>query len=523
MGLFLANCPHRGNLQKEMAGQLREFPMPTARAQDGQEAIFKRMRMQNPEPIAGGIILNNAMQARLKELSALDRDRERFDDHQVVEYFLLQLMVGDDVTSANPELRKQWTLIYDKINRDNRANFESAVKVARERAIRKGDTTFFATYVLQYLDTIYDELGYAYPAWRDGYQTPGNSARPSPVLQRKQQQQQPAVGPIAKLEHDLDYMLRAGLQPLYSFVGMLATALGDHDTRAYYAWRGPGADLATLQAPIVAGASTLDEFVERNSHLGRPLLQHALTLIKTDRPALAPIGVEPVVPPAAVSDERFIIDLLDRTFVDQAPNAAEVQWTFQIVDEAVFVHILNQTTLGAIHLAHNKLRRIDNCRNFTLKQLMLSDGVNDIFAKFVAWEFLQSSGGNAYGKAIGTSHGKVKGSNMMLSAGIQTRNALASQVACAQIWFQSVRLVDNPVAAELKRFVERQKPDIDAWEARVAMDEANKNASIHELQKTLRMPGVSQEARHYLDAKLNYVIAMEKLRHLPLQVLRYFG
>jgi len=343
--------------------------------------------------------------------------------------------------------------------------------------------------------------------------------------------QQPEV---KHLEADLDLVLRSGLQPLYSFIGMVGASLGDQDVRSYYKWRGVGASMDELQSPVAKGAANLEEFVRKNSHLGRPLLQYALKIgldKAKEGKMLKQIGEQMI--PSVIQDERYIIDLLDGSYLNKTRNAAEAQWTWGAIDEAVLAYILQDSALGAIHLAHSVIKSIPRCWDFTLKELLMSDGVNAMFAKFVGWEFLQASGGNAYGRSSSsTSRGMVKGSTFMLSAGFATRQALYAQVAVAKIWFEDVRRISNPLRAELDAFIERSRVLLRAYGGAYdrtstpklkdnGEDEWGVLATLRELLMNTKGNPAEKDYAAYLNLRINLYIAEEKRRYMPPYVLRH--
>jgi len=339
---------------------------------------------------------------------------------------------------------------------------------------------------------------------------------------------------VKHLEVDLDLVLRSGLQPLYSFIGMVGASLGDQDVRSYYKWRGVGASMDDLQSPVAKGAANLEEFVRKNSHLGRPLLRYALKIgmdkVKEGQ-MLKRIGEQMI--PAVIQDERYIMDLLDGSYVNKMPESAEAQWTWGAIDEAVLTYILQDSALGAIHLAHSVIKSIPRCWDFTLKELLMSDGVNAMFAKFVGWEFLQASGGNAYGRSSSsTSRGMVKGSTFMLSAGFATRQALYAQVAVAKIWFEDVRRISNPLRAELDAFIERSRVLLRAYGGAYdrtstpklkdnGEDEWGVLATLRELLMNTKGNPAETDYAAYLNLRINLYIAEEKRRYMPPYVLRH--
>jgi len=312
--------------------------------------------------------------------------------------------------------------------------------------------------------------------WPDDPTTPSKDAptpgTPTPSIPTPIIHTQSIPNQVTKLANDVERIVRAGLQPLYATIGMLAVRLGDRDTRSYYKWKDNTPSLDELQLPIVREANTVPEFVQKNVHLGKPLLKMVLrtaisggNLISSGEKEYhahltnssednsidaALIGANPVE--LTATDESFIQQMLDGLPDPQGGNVnLRNFWVFSIIDYAVFEFVLSGTSLGAMGLALSYIRRIPNCARFTLKQLMMSEGVRDIFALLVAYQYLMASGGNAYaGRANISSQGRLNNTNMMLSAGYRTRAMLASQVETSRYWFARVFAVPNPLIKELE-------------------------------------------------------------------------
>jgi hypothetical protein len=257
---------------------------------------------------------------------------------------------------------------------------------------------------------------------------------------------------IQKFVRDAEEVVRDGLQPLYDFVGMLAVRVGDRtDVRSFYRWQSQGASLEQLQSPVSArDVNTVADFIERNAVLGRDLLELIVgAYIEEMKVKLEPARAELIGPGIIPFDPVALRADLERLFpAERNVPRFQRQTVWSLLDETVFAHILNATTLGAMQLATDQIRRIPQCSNFTLKELVFSPGVRDIFAIYCAYQFLSASGGNAYGGRASV-RGKVPGTTYLLSAGMATRTALAAQVETGQFWFASVGRRTNPLLADL--------------------------------------------------------------------------
>lgn len=315
---------------------------------------------------------------------------------------------------------------------------------------------------------------------KEAYRTFITQPLQGPSVKKSLSRDKPLEDTIAFAQH----ILQMGLSYVHEFVGMLGTRLADRDVRSYYKWKGKGATQDELQSPLEVDGSvkTIQDLIRKNMHLGReicavildqynilngPTSSGPVPLYSKTGPSspLAP------VPPLKTAEAQLIgvdvpLDLNDVFGFDlqKHGDALDVllktegiedetggfitgvkkDWVFGLLDLSAFAHILSVGTMGAMSLAVGQIRRIPGCAKFTLKQLLMSEGVRDIFAIFVAFQYLMSSGGNAYvGRS--SSQGKANGTTFMISAGLETRKMLYAQVETAQYWFRDVYEVDNPL------------------------------------------------------------------------------
>ncbi len=280
----------------------------------------------------------------------------------------------------------------------------------------------------------------------------------------KQQQVVPIIpDAIVRLTRDVEHVAKSGLSYMYQFVGLLATRLGDHNVAGYY----------KRENPVVSGAKSLEEFVRMNAHLGREFLEQTIMLtadtsLLRKQNVAEEIGADIVPPSVAPSaDDDFLASILNKNM--WAPGSVptlQSDWAWSVIDESVFSFILNETTLGAIGLALNMLRRIDRHRSCTLKQVIMSTSVVDTFALMCSFQFLLSSGGSAYAGTAIADRGKIKGARLMLSTGIKTRVMLSQQVEGAQLWFQMhVYAVKNPRVKQMQELIDALQQKIDQDDA----------------------------------------------------------
>lgn len=330
---------------------------------------------------------------------------------------------------------------------------------------------------------------------------PLEKAKPKKIKIEKEKEEEKKVVPVAvfkqpvtpiqgrnpvvvSLEKNVEEIVRNGLTYLDMFVGSLGAAFGDRDVRQFYKWRdrdgmpGKNSNLQELTNPVKRGARTIEEFIIFNKHLGSKLLSVIIPSILEEKSVanddrykdvsdfMATMQQEARIGeglfgdrglfsnvPVTVDDELYIQSLIQKHIPDTGnfPNA-QTDWVFSVLDDATFIYLLEATSLGAMNMALSQIREIPNCRDFTLRQLMMSDGVRDKFALFVVFHYQLMSGGNAYSGRKNTSRGRLNGTTYMVSQGFQTRNALYAQVETGKYWFQRVYPQANRRYKEMQDF-----------------------------------------------------------------------
>jgi hypothetical protein len=357
-------------------------------------------------------------------------------------------------------------------------------------------------------------------------------------------------------------ILQMGLSYLHDFVGMLGTRLADRDVRSYYKWKGKGVKQETSQSPLeLEGVSSIEDFIRKNMHLGRGFCNVVYTQYemildeKKEEPTLGSSG-DPAVLPFTKSnsligskhpkiDQIFGFniqatgDALDQFLKTSGianqtggfVHGTKKDWVFGLLDVAAFGHILSVGTMGAMSLAVGQIHRIPGCERFTLKQLLMSEGVRDVFAIFVAFQYLMSSGGNAYVGRTNSEQGKVKGTSFMISAGLETRKMLYAQIETAQYWFRDVYETTNPFYAQF----ENQKNELDSEGTNLLakyntkndasggylLGQIDKASTILELDKLIKTNSTKSEAVAYAKNRRDIMVTKQLLEHLPKKILRH--
>lgn len=498
-----------------MAGSLRAFDMPnlTPSAKkrertDGQDQLWKSVGITF-EPV-GGIIEENEAAAKAQELR--EAEAEGDDTTTQKKSFLdnLKKAIGLRTDPDTPE----WKQVVSIFNDYNNPNYNDQ---QREKLLK--------------------DLTVAYDIFHSTPPPPMIPTVPSKKLDLKPSTDKALEQTVFFAEN----VLQMGLSYVNDFVGMLGTRLADRDLRNYYKWKGKGATQEVLQSPleIDTNVTSIEDLIRKNMHLGREMCAVILDQYRIFKEKEVKVKIENSINldtafGFALQSHGDALDVLLETqgIEDETGgfiNGVKKDWVFGLLDLSAVAHILSVGTMGAMSLAVGQIRRIPGCAKFTLKQLLMSEGVRDIFAIFVAYQYLMSSGGNAYaGRA--SSQGNAKGTTFMLSAGLETRKMLYAQIETAQYWFRDVYETDNPVRKQLeahknemfsKRAVLARNvlptATLDAIDALML----NSKTLIEELNKILaRLPEVSP-TRDYIE-NIRNVYRLEKLlAGLPTKILRY--
>ena len=273
----------------------------------------------------------------------------------------------------------------------------------------------------------------------------------------------------------VERVVQGGLGYFDTFLNGLASFLGDKKSYFYYKY----------EAKIIdKNVNSMEEFVRKNSHLGRNFFTEVMPLLMTEEMQEKPapdreielVGYQnndifPVAQvPGYIADEEFILSLVNRDFV-RGPSAiqgVDHDYIYGILDEATFTAVCEPAVMGAILTAKAQINRIPGKENFTLKELMMSPGVFDMFQQRVSFVFLSGSGGYAYaGRSSNTQFGKVNGTTFNVSVGLKQREALAANMECSGYWFQDVYKVQNPRIKELENYIKSCEDSIDQkWDTR---------------------------------------------------------
>lgn len=482
-----------------MAGTLKTYDMPNltvaAKKRERADVQDKMWKNAGLEPIEGKAE-EEAVEEVLKKLDATEKTL--VDEEQE---FLKKIAaaVGSRIKPEGGET-KAWTRVEDAYN--------SYMKLQNREAFEE-------------LKKVYFEFGSFPPA------QPGEKNTS-----------------LLKLIDFAKDALKMGIFYLEIFMGMVATRLADRNVGVYFAKRMPIYD---------ENVEDIEDFVRKNTHLGPVFLEMLLSqyriydpkndifknssideiaeqffIVVKKEPLLSSIGND-VNAALFVTTGNFLSKILGKEGEVGIVVDEKRQWVFSVIDLAALSQILTEGSLGAIMLAHAQIQRIPNCVNFTLKQLLMSDGVRDMFAIFVAFQYQLASGGNAYAGRAST-QGNVKGTTFMLSAGIETRNMLSKLVLGAQDWFRDVYETQNPLYVQIKTKIDekkRQRTTLggvrQSWKREVDTRAADNNAILifEEVTKHPTFTNVSEADQQYVRLTLEILQREQFLNGIPEKILKH--
>ncbi len=148
-------------------------------------------------------------------------------------------------------------------------------------------------------------------------------------------------------------------------------------------------------------------------------------------------------------------------------------WAFEVMGSAIYRRVLSTTTLAAFEAAQAHVNRIPGCETFTMKELICSTAVADMFAFLVASNFLSAGDGTSelYANRNNRGNSRVgRGQNYLNVT--RMRDILAEKVVACKVWFESVVRRPNKLVGEFAaklQSMHRQKVH-DAGDDEAALD-----------------------------------------------------
>jgi hypothetical protein len=216
---------------------------------------------------------------------------------------------------------------------------------------------------------------------------------------------------ILLFEGRLGPALREALLPFYTFVGFLEAESGK---RIFYRYDEKLSE-EDKKNPLVKGCKTIQEFKERNSHLGKIILN----LIDLEDVKIEKMGANIADLYRKFVNPDYVLDGFD-------PQEGFPRRLWNILPLSSFQFILSVGTYGAIQMAASELQK-------DLKRLIISNDVNYVFAQFVAKKYI-SPKQNAF--VSGANGGETQ---YRIASGFRTTVVATSKwlMAC-KTWFEGV-------------------------------------------------------------------------------------
>lgn len=357
--------------------------------------------------------------------------------------------------------------------------------------------------------------------------------------------------------------LQMGLYYLDTFMGMVATRLADRNVNIYFKNRMP---------LVTEGVESIQDYIRKNPFLGAPLLEMILSQHKVYEPnnplfedtelkqrvedffkknipkikvkktnlTLYPsddesansrigVGVSVTVDPILVTTGNYLHRILIPAEDAGLVSNEKREWVFNVLDLAALSFIISDGSLGALTMAHAQIKRVRGCERFTLKQLLMSEEVRDVFAIYVAFQYQLASGGNAYAGRAST-QGNARGTTFMLSAGLETRKQLALLVETAQYWFQDVYETANPTWWKIKEDIEAKKREKQRLQTTIPNQGIVVEAQLVQNQNIPWLDAVVKDpqfeylqipAQTYLRLSLEILQKEQFLRGIPEKILKH--
>jgi len=378
--------------------------------------------------------------------------------------------------------------------------------------------------------------------------------------QRKVVKTSPEPLALTRTKEEMCAILQTALRYVDDFVRMLSTELGETDLRSHYRFPDDKANntLDFRRNPLRMAATTIEEFVRQNAHMGAHVLHMAVTRYQihlkeaTQAAAAAatqaPIDVQLGFGIFRSTDVDVRLDNLVESVVRDNVFVAgvETDWLFGAMDYAVFASVLNGDTWGALQLAYDHIQSDKSVPRFSLKQLLMSPDVRPKFVFLVTLFFQMGSGSNAYVRQQNVRRGRAPQTNAVFSAGVWTQTERNTALLAARAYFRRVFRVSNPRWLEAKRLVEAGRLEMQTVDVPDGRDLLRVAVWIQNIQQTqqgvhqriaafaqtmlnprgpLGAPGAPLEAfeRAYMEAALNVEVLEAQLASIPQFLLSHPG
>lgn len=254
---------------------------------------------------------------------------------------------------------------------------------------------------------------------------------------------------IKKLEKFLEPIFKEALLPFYRFINMLDAESGK---RTFYRYIKDEDERKkqNLDIPMQYGCEDWDEFRIANNHLGQSLLKACKGWLNQKTPTLNLVGVKfrtiPILPKKPKS--QAVEEIIEQAF-NYIPEHKRPSWVRSQMENSIFQFLLQNATYGALQLAANEL-------GFPLKDLIMSDYVNFMFAQFCAVKFIKPKS-NAYAAGI-------QGQDLQyrISSGVYTGQQQSKWLMGCKIWFKDVEYKDtNDIKVKEIQWRDKERENIE--------------------------------------------------------------
>ncbi len=133
-------------------------------------------------------------------------------------------------------------------------------------------------------------------------------------------------------------------------------------------------------------------------------------------------------------------------------------WAFEVMGSAIYRRVLSTTTLAAFDVALAHVNRIPGCETFTMKELICSKSVADMFAFLVAANWISSGDGSESKQSSRRGGGGDKSRHNYLNV-TRVRELVASKIETCKVWFESVVRMPNPLCKQFERLLQSKYAD----------------------------------------------------------------
>jgi len=391
------------------------------------------------------------------------------------EYYEQDIVNGDGSISVEDMVNKQVDRYAgDKTRTDQKFQWSSQIaQEIKELAVQwlKG-RTIMAPPAAKPPQSV-SPRGVAPPAVQPPQSVPQSVAPPAAAVQPPVLQPLPVVVKTAehifveRLENSLDAVMRRALAPLYHFVGGVAVALSDNDTRRFYKYKcqQPCITVEDLQSPVNKGNTTIATFYDANKHLGDLILQASVNeQARRDDLARAPtsgfqfVGLT-VIDQTSKFRKQFREYAIQHAALPADENHPDVaDWYYCATPYEVFWNLLSNNMIAAMEMAASDIWRFTGREDFTIPLMIKSVDTRDVFVLMTRNKYIISTG-SIYSESLYVNQGGRGGTTKRLQTGSgnSIRDRRAAENLAGKHWWQDVVLVKDDPNPERRERLERIK------------------------------------------------------------------